>query len=304
MRVGVAATPSVALPTLDWLISSEHELALVITQPDRPAGRGRNLRESVVGTWAQSHDISLVKPESAEFLVDTLADVEIVVTIGYGVILPTSIISIPKCGFINLHFSLLPAWRGAAPVPRAILQGDTVSGVTVFQLDAGVDTGPIYVARELKIDPMENAGQLLERMAAVGPAVISAAFDKILHNIAPLPQSEVGVSYAAKIHKADARIDWSCSAGLIDRQVRAFTPSPGAWTTWRGNSLKVTKAHMANSVALLKPGEVLIRDGLLLVGCGSREAIEVERLTPTGKKEMTVNDWLHGARVVSGECLV
>jgi len=304
VRVGVAATPSVALPTLDWLISSEHELALVITQPDRPAGRGRNLRESVVGTWAQSHDISLVKPESVEFLVDKLADVEIVVTIGYGVILPMSIISIPECGFINLHFSLLPAWRGPAPVPRAILHGDTVSGVTVFQLDAGVDTGPIYVAHELKIDPLENAGQLLGRMAAVGPAAISAALDMILRNIAPLSQSEAGISYAAKIHKADARIDWNCSAALIDRQVRAFTPNPGAWTTWRGNSLKVTKAQISHSAPPLKPGEVLVRDGLLLVGCGSREAIEVKRLTPIGKREMAVVDWLNGARVISGESLV
>ena len=301
MRVGVAATPAVALPTLDWLLSSEHELALVITQPDRPAGRGRNLRESIVGTWARSHDISLVKPESAESLRDKLADVDIVVTIGYGVILPMSIISIPEFGFINLHFSLLPAWRGAAPVPRAILHGDTVSGLTVFQLDAGMDTGPIYVARELKIDRLESAGQLLERMAALGPTVISLAFDKILRKIAPKPQSEEGISYADKIHRADARIDWNCSANLIDRQVRAFTPNPGAWTTWRGDSLKVTNARIAHSAEPLRPGEVFVRDGLLLVGCGSREAIEMERLTPTGKKEMTVADWLHGARVISGE---
>jgi methionyl-tRNA formyltransferase len=304
VRVGVAATPAAALPTLDWLNSSEHELALIITQPDRPAGRGRNLRESVVGTWARSHDISMVKPDSAEFLLDKLTDVDIVVTIGYGVILPMSIITIPEFGFINLHFSLLPAWRGAAPVQRAILHGDTVSGVTVFQLDAGMDTGPIYVSRELEIDGLESAGQLLERMAALGPTVISAAFDKILRNIAPLTQSEEGVSYAAKVHKVDARIDWNNSADLIERQVRAFTPNPGAWTTWRGSSLKVTNAHVAHSPTPLMPGDIFVKDGLLLVGCGSREAIEVKRLTPIGKREMPVVDWLNGARLIAGESLV
>ena len=145
MRLGVAATPWVALPTLDWLSSSEHELALVITQPDRPAGRGRSVRKSAVGEWAHAHNVPVVKPELSLDLLRELDGLDLVITIGYGVILPIAVLSIPRFGFINLHFSLLPAWRGAAPVARAILNGNTTSGVSVFQLDAGMDTGPIFV---------------------------------------------------------------------------------------------------------------------------------------------------------------
>jgi methionyl-tRNA formyltransferase len=304
VRVGVAATPAVALPTLDWLNSSEHELALVITQPDRPAGRGRLLRESVVASWGQSHNILVVKPESAELLLHELDGLDLVITIGYGVILPVSVISIPKFGFINLHFSLLPAWRGAAPVARAILHGDATSGVTVFQLDAGMDTGPIFVSRKLKINPLENTGQLLERMAAMGPEAISVALDRILRKITPTPQSIERVSYAGKIHKADARINWNDSADLIDRHVRAFTPNPGAWTTWRGQPLRVGKAHVAHLTMPFLPGQTFVVNGLLFVGCGSATSIQIEQMTPAGRKEMTVADWLNGARVVAGESFV
>ncbi|HEX7404493.1 MAG TPA: methionyl-tRNA formyltransferase, partial [Candidatus Nanopelagicaceae bacterium] len=221
MRVAVAATPSVALPTLDWLHTSEHELSLVITRPDRPAGRGRTLRGSVVAQWAQAHEVVVLKPESSEALVQKLLNVDVVITIGYGVILPIAVLSTPKFGFINLHFSLLPSWRGAAPVQRAILHGDTTSGVTVFALDAGMDTGPIYVSQQMMIEPDENAAHLLERMAALGPTVVAKALDLVSQEFAPVPQRAEGVSYAPKITKDEAKINWGVSATSIDCQVRA-----------------------------------------------------------------------------------
>lgn len=304
MRVGVAATPWVALPTLDWLSSSEHELALVITQPDRPAGRGRSVRQSAVGEWAQAHNVPVVKPESSLDLLRELDGLDLVITIGYGVILPIAVLSIPKFGFINLHFSLLPAWRGAAPVPRAILNGDRTSGVSVFQLDAGMDTGPIYVSRQMAIDRNENAGQLLERMAAVGPEVISQTLELIAHQRVPVPQESDGASYAAKISREDSRIAWTQSALVVDRQVRAYTPEPGAWTLWRGEPLRISKANIATSGASLMPGEISKVDNLLLVGCGSKEVMEIVEVTPAGKRVMNATEWLNGARLSAGDFFV
>ena len=304
MRVGVAATPWVALPTLDWLFASEHELALVITQPDRPAGRGQAVRESAVGQWAHAHQVPICKPESSDELLQKLDGLDLVITIGYGVILPMSVLSIPKFGFINLHFSLLPAWRGAAPVVRAVLNGDVISGITVFKLDAGMDTGPVYVSHEMSIGAHENAGELLERMAVVGPQVISKTLELLAGAVAPIPQLTTGVSYAAKIRKEDARIDWHRGVDVLDRHIRAFTPEPGAWTLWRDQPLRVSKAHLANFEVRLQPGEISMVDGSLLVGCGSNEAMMIERLTPAGKREMTATQWFNGARVLAGDHFV
>lgn len=301
MRIGVAATPSVALPTLDWLFSSAHELACVITQPDRRAGRGRLFRESPVGQWAREHGVPVLKPETSEDLLEKLDDLDLIITIGYGVILPEAVLSIPKFGFINLHFSSLPAWRGAAPVARAILNGDATTGVTVFKLDAGMDTGPIFVSREIAIGPQESAGELLQRMAEVGPAVVAEALEFIADGAVPTVQSADGVSYAAKIHKEDARIDWGKSAVVLDRQIRAFTPEPGAWTLWRGQPLGISKAQLANSEILLKPGEISLLAGSLLVGCGTNEVLIVEKLRPAGKREMAATQWFNGARALAGE---
>jgi len=304
VRVAVAATPSVALPTLDWLHTSEHELSLVITRPDRPAGRGRTLRDSVVAQWAQAHEVVVLKPEFSEELVQKLLNVDVVVTIGYGVILPIAVLSTPKFGFLNLHFSLLPSWRGAAPVQRAILHGDTTSGVTVFALDAGMDTGPIYVSQQMVIEPDENAAHLLERMAAIGPSVVSKALELVSQEFAPVPQGAEGVSYAPKITKDEAKIDWGVSATSIDRQVRAFTPEPGAWTIWRGEMLRISRTRTTTSELSLKPGEISTVHGRLLVGCGSNEVIQVMEMTPAGKRDMTAAEWVNGARLSAGERFV
>ena len=304
MRIAVAATPSVAIPTLDWLHGSEHDLVLVITQPDRPAGRGRTIRPSQVASWAAAHNIACIKAETPDELAVPLAQVDLVITIGYGVILPEWILNVPLRGFVNLHFSLLPKWRGAAPVQRAILNGDEDLGLTVFALDAGMDTGPIYVQHSIPNQPYENSGQCLQRMAILGSELVAEAIDLVESRVLPVKQSNSGVSYAPKITKEDARIKWSNNAVKLNRQIRAFTPEPGAWTTWRDASMRITRARPYSIDHQLKSGEVTLHDGNVVVGCGEGSALVIEELTPAGKKVMTAKSWINGARALPGESFV
>ena len=304
MRIGVAATPSVAIPTLEWLIASEHELALVITRPDQPAGRGRSLKESPVGQWAASHQIECVKPLSSEELFELLAAIDLVITIGYGVILPVELLSVPRFGFINLHFSLLPAWRGAAPVQRALLSGDSELGVSVFALDAGMDTGPIYVRRQVAVEAHANAGEVLAAMAQAGPVAISETLKLIESGVSPTPQESIGASYASKISKADARIDWNSESKFVDRQIRAFTPEPGAWTTFRDGTMRIDRARPFPSEMKSEPGSVTILNGAILVACADGDPIVIEEITPSGKRKMSAKSWANGARIADGEKFV
>lgn len=301
MRLALAATPSVALPTLDWLTSCEHSLEFIITRPDKPAGRGKVLQESPVSSWANENSIKVLKPEHSQELAIPLQSIDCVITIGYGVILPPSVLTVPKFGFINLHFSLLPAWRGAAPVQRTIEHGDTSSGITVFALDAGMDTGPIYVQKEIQIGKNENSGELLQRMAVLGPSAIAATLRLLERGIAPTPQSENGVSLARKISKLDARIDWDKSAVRISRQIRAFTPDPGAWTTWRESRVQITQARVSSDKSASLVGEITIEAGNLIVGCADNTALHILEIKPAGKRTMSASDWVNGARATSGE---
>lgn len=304
MRIGVAATPSVAIPTLDWLRDSQHELTLVITRPDRPAGRGRALKESLVAQWAMAHGVECIKPVASEDLFESLAFLDLVITIGYGVILPTEVLSVPRFGFINLHFSLLPAWRGAAPVQRAILNGDTKFGITVFALDSGMDTGPIYVQRNMTIEPYESAGELLDRMAALGPEIIAETLTMIESGATPSPQDNQGVTYAPKISKEQARIVWSKGANDVDRQIRAFTPEPGAWTLWRNSTLRIDRARPFPTGHIIAPGNILVQEGNVIVGCADGDSLILEEVTPAGKNLMSARSWANGARINDGESFV
>ena len=304
MRIGVAATPSVAIPTLDWLRESKHDLALVITRPDKPAGRGRTLKESLVAQWAFAHEVECVKPVASQELFESLAFIDLVVTIGYGVILPVEVLSAPRFGFINLHFSHLPAWRGAAPVQRAMLNGDTKFGVTVFALDSGMDTGPVYVRRDIFIEPYETAGELLARMSALGPEVIGETLTMIENGIPPIPQSSDGVSYAPKISKEDARLDWSRRTAEIDRHIRAFTPDPGAWTTWRDSTLRINRAREFPIDREIPAGSVFVQNGSVIVGCADGGALVLEEVTPAGRSVMSARSWANGARILGGERFV
>ena len=298
MRIGVAATPDVAIPTLSWLLQSEHEIVLVITQPDRPAGRGRVLKQSVIADWANDHQIPVVKPDNPKDLIGRIEDLDLVLTIGYGVLLPESILNLPRNGFLNLHFSLLPAYRGAAPAQRALQNGETVTGVSVFQLDRGIDTGPVFAQTAIEIDPSWRSFELLQHLSELGPDVVNRALTMVENGIAASDQ--VGQpSMAPKIDKTEAKIDFSTEATEIFNSIRAFTYEPGAWTVWKGEpfkicAAKIAEAHMGN------PGEISVVDNFVYVSTGSG-VLKLLRVIPSGKKEMDAIDWARGAHLTGGE---
>ena len=299
MRIGVAATPEVAIPTLDWLIASEHELLVVITQPDKPAGRGRALKQSVVADWAVARDIRIVKPPSSDDLVGVIDDLDCVITIGYGVLLPQHILDLPKHGFINLHFSLLPAYRGAAPAQRALQNGEEVTGVSVFQLEKGMDTGPIYSKRSVAILPKWRSFELLQALAQEGPSAVHDALTMITNG--QLPSAQEGQpSMAPKISKPDALLNFSEDAQTLVNKVRAFTYEPGAWCNWKEEPFKITSATALEDHGL-KPGLIAFEGQRVIVGCGDNTAIEFLAVIPAGKKEMNAADWARGARLSGGE---
>jgi methionyl-tRNA formyltransferase len=299
MRIGVAATPDVAIPTLDWLISSEHQVVMVITQPDKPAGRGRAMKQSVVGEWASTRGIHVVKPISSEELIGSIDDLDCVVTIGYGVLLPQQILDLPKHGFINLHFSLLPAYRGAAPAQRALQNGETTTGVSVFQLEKGMDTGPIYSQRTVAIDPQWRTVELLQTLALEGPAAVRDALTMI--SLGQSPSVQQGeASLAPKITKQDAFLRFSRQAKTIVNSIRAFTYEPGAWCNWKNESFKITSAIVVENKQI-PPAEIVFDGQKVFVGCATGSCIELLMVVPAGKKEMSAADWARGARLQGGE---
>ena len=298
MRIGVAATPDVAIPTLNWLLQSDHEIALIITQPDRPSGRGQILQQTAVAEWAHNHQIPVVKPESSQELVGKVEDLDLVLTIGYGVLLPESILLLPKKGFLNLHFSLLPAYRGAAPAQRALHNGEVTTGVTVFQLDKGMDTGPIFAQESIAIDPSWRSFELLNELANLGPNVVKRSFEMIESGKSSSEQAGNSTN-AAKISKAEAKIDFTQDSTLIANAIRAFTYEPGAWTLWKGESFKICATGVSNTSSGT-PGQILVIDKSVFVSTGSG-AIELLRVIPAGKKEMDAIDWARGARLTGGE---
>jgi methionyl-tRNA formyltransferase len=298
MRIGVAATPDVAIPTLNWLLQSEHEIGLIITQPDRPSGRGRLLQESIVGQWEQSHGIALIKPEKPQQLIGKIEELDLVLTIGYGVLIPESILSLPRHGFLNLHFSLLPAYRGAAPAQRALHNGELVTGVSVFQLDKGMDTGPIFTQESITIDSSWRSFELLQHLADLGPEVVRRSFEMIQDG--KTPSDQIGApSLAPKITKSEAKIDFTQDADNISNAIRAFTYEPGAWTVWRDEPFKICSTAFSH-LKYGTPGEIFVIEKSVFVATGS-QALEILRVIPAGKKEMDAIDWARGARLNGGE---
>jgi methionyl-tRNA formyltransferase len=300
MRLCVAATPKVAIPTLEYLLLSNHELISVITQPDRPSGRGQKSRESEVSKWAAQNNITCLKPQGEQETLAALVDADLLLTIGYGVILPTSVISLPTHGSINLHFSLLPRWRGAAPVQRAIEAGDSVSGVTVFALDEGMDTGPIYLEKRFALDADITSDELLNELADLGVEAVAQTLTLIEQGFRPHAQSSEGVTRAMKISKGDAQIDWNQSAEVISQKIRAFTSNPGAWTNFRDSTLKVFTPTITDFP--MPPGELLLKEKKLYIGTATF-AIEIGEVQPSGKALMPASSWVNGVRLDSGERL-
>jgi len=300
VKIAVAASPEIAIPTLEYLLGTEHELALIISRPDSPVGRGRELTPTAVSSWATANGVELYCPNRAADFDDRLKNFDLVITIGYGVLLPEYILVQPKHGFINLHFSLLPKLRGAAPAQRAIIEGLTETGITVFQLDAGMDTGPIYLQTRHSINPNTTAGELLNELAQLGPSAIAETLDAIENGIEPVTQDHSLATSAAKLTKSEAQIDWSKNAEEIVNKILGFAPNPGATAKFRGEVLRITKAKVSEQSLLV--GQISLFGGSVLVGT-STSAVELLEVTPAGKKPMSAAAWANGSRFVSGEII-
>jgi methionyl-tRNA formyltransferase len=299
VRLVFAGTPAPALPSLEALLASRHEVLAVLTRPDAPAGRGRTLRPSPVRERAEQAGLEVLTPAHPrdDAFQDRLRQLapDCCPVVAYGALLPPSVLGIARHGWVNLHFSLLPAWRGAAPVQHAVLAGDEVTGATTFRLEAGMDTGPVFGVTTEDVRPTDTSGDLLVRLAAAGAGLLVATLDAIeAGRAAAVPQPASGVSLAPKILSADARIDWTAPALRIDRLIRACTPAPGAWTTLRDRRIRL--GPVTRSVERLAPGQ--LRDGL--VGTGTY-AVRLGEVTPEGKAAMPASDWLRGLRLAPDE---
>jgi len=305
VRLIFAGTPAVALPALDAIAASSHELLAVVTRPDAPAGRGRGLTRSPVGAWADERGIEVLtpaRPREPEFL-DRLRKLapDCVPVVAYGALVPPEALEIPAHGWVNLHFSLLPAWRGAAPVQHAVLHGDSITGASVFRLEEGLDTGPVFGTLTEQIRPTDTAGDLLERLAVAGAGLLVAVLDGIEQGTArAVPQPAEGVSLAPKLTVEDGRVRWSEPAFAVDRRIRATTPAPGAWTEFRGARIKLGPVRPVTDGPELEPGELLVERNRVLVGTATTP-VALGEVRAAGKKAMPAPDWARGVRVAAGE---
>jgi len=295
------------VPALEALLASRHEVVAVLTRPDAPSGRGRQLHRSPVGEVADAHGIEVLaprRPSEPEFLA-RLAELapDLVPVVAYGALIPKTALEIPKHGWINLHFSLLPAWRGAAPVQHAVLHGDELTGAAVFQIEEGLDTGPVFGTLIEPIQPTDTAGALLDRLAVAGSSLLVASVDAIADGVAsPVPQPAEGVSLAPKIRVEDAHVDWSAPAFAVDRRIRACTPAPGAWTVFRDERLKLGAVRPDAEVTDLRPGQLRVERRRVLAGTATA-AVELGEVQPHGKRPMAAADWARGVRPTDADVL-
>ncbi|WP_347060478.1 methionyl-tRNA formyltransferase [Blastococcus sp. HT6-30] len=307
LKLLFAGTPAPAVPSLDALLASDHEVVAVLTRPDARSGRGRKVSRSPVAERADDAGIPVLQPRSPrepEFL-EQLAGlaVDCAPVVAYGALVPQAALDLPRHGWVNLHFSLLPAWRGAAPVQHAIMAGDELTGASTFLLEAGLDTGPVYGTLTEAIGPRDTAGDLLDRLAVSGAGLLVATLDGIAAGaLEPRPQPVDGVSLAPKVETADARVDWALPAHVVDRRVRGVTPAPGAWTTWRGERMRLGPVGPVPDGPPLAPGELLADAGRVLVGTGNGPVL-LDQVQPAGKRMLPAADWARGARPAPGERL-
>lgn len=301
MRLIFMGTPDFSVPALEALLASGHDIACVYTQPPRPAGRGRQPRRSPVQLRAESLGLEVRSPVSlrdpAEQAALAALGAEAAVVVAYGLILPQAVLDTPERGCFNIHASLLPRWRGAAPIQRAILAGDAETGVCIMRMEAGLDTGPVLLRGTLPIGPADTAGDLHDRLSALGAELMVDALAQIDVLVAE-PQPEAGASYAAKIDKAEARIDWSRPAEEIDRLIRGLAPFPGAWTEIGGERVKLLLAEPADGTG--PPGLVL--DAAPIVACG-HGALRLLRLQRAGKASLDAAEFQRGRAMVPGQVL-
>ena len=298
MRIVFGGTPDVAIPSLDALADYRHELVAVVTRPDAPSGRGKKLTASPVAQRAAELGIEVLKPQRPrdEEFVTRLTELapDCCPVVAYGALLPQRVLEIPRHGWVNLHFSLLPAWRGAAPVQHAILAGDQITGATTFRIVLELDAGPILATVSEPIRPDDTAGDLLYRLSLSGARLLVETLDGIEDGTVtatPQPETDAQVSYASKINVEDARIDWTQPADVLDRLIRACAPAPGAWTTFGGERFKISSARISDAV--LAPGVLQISKRAVRVGTAT-QALELDEIQAQGKKPMLAADWARG----------
>jgi len=298
VRIVFGGTPDVAIPSLDALAGSRHELVAVVTRPDAPSGRGKKLTASPVAQRAAELGIEVLKPQRPrdEEFVARLAELAPACcpVVAYGALLPQRVLDIPQHGWVNLHFSLLPAWRGAAPVQHAILAGDKTTGATTFRIVLELDAGPVFAAVTEPIRPDDTAGDLLHRLSVSGARLLVTTLDGIEDGTltpTPQPESDGQLSYASKISVDDARIDWKEPADVVDRLIRACFPAPGAWTTFEGERFKINSARISDAV--LPPGVLDVTKRSVRVGTGT-QALALGEVQAQGKKPMAAADWARG----------
>ncbi|MDI2034241.1 methionyl-tRNA formyltransferase [Paenarthrobacter nitroguajacolicus] len=296
MRVLFAGTPAVAVPSLDALVKAGFDVVAVLTRPDAPLGRKRVMTPSPVAARAEELGIDIIR--AAKVDADTTARIaecapDVAAIVAYGGIVPRPALDIPAHGWVNLHFSLLPAWRGAAPVQRSLMAGDDITGAVTFQLEEGLDTGPVFGTLTESVRPDDTAGDLLERLSVSGAVLLGQTLSAIEAGQAS-PQPQAGeVSLAPKLTLEDGRLDWQKPALALDRQARGVTPEPGAWTTLEGHRVKLEPVGLRPEVKDLAPGTIRVDGKSVLVGTGSH-AVELGRIQPAGKKMMSSADWARG----------
>ncbi len=308
MRVVFAGTPDVAVPALQALIDSpDHEVVGVIARPDAVSGRGRKVSRAPVAELADAHGLDvftprrLSEPDVGERLRAWAPDCGAVVA--YGGLVPPALLTLPTHGWINLHFSILPAWRGAAPVQAAIAAGDEVTGASTFLLEEGLDTGPVFGVITEEIKATDTSGDLLGRLSISGSGLLVATLDGIADGLlSPVPQSASGVSHAPKITVDDAHIRWDLPAHIVDRRIRAHTPAPGAWATLDDARIKIGPVALADSDDAPAPGHLIVGKKEVMVGTAT-SPIRLGLVQPPGKKPMPAADWARGARIADGQVL-
>jgi methionyl-tRNA formyltransferase len=301
MRVVFAGTPEAALPSLEAIAASDHHLVGVVTRPDAPAGRGRSLVASPVAHRADELGVPVLKPDHPRdpAFQDALRDLapDCCPVVAYGALLPQSALDIPVHGWVNLHFSVLPAWRGAAPVQHAIWAGDEVTGATTFRIVPALDAGPVYGVMTETIKPHDTAGDLLGRLAEGGAGLLVATLDGLAEGaLEPRDQQAEGLSSAPKITVADAQVDWTEPADAVDRRVRACTPEPGAWSTYGGERLKIGPVTVAADQEPLPPGRLAVTKKTVHVGTATRP-VRLGEVQAFGKRQMPAADWARGVRI-------
>ncbi|MGK2940679.1 MAG: methionyl-tRNA formyltransferase [Immundisolibacter sp.] len=306
LNVVFAGTAPFAVPSLYALLEAGHAVRAAYTQPDRPAGRGRKLSPSAVKVAALAAGIKVLQPASlrqAEAATQLAAfGPDLLVVVAYGLILPTALLAVPRLGALNVHGSLLPRWRGAAPVERALLAGDAQTGVCIMQMDAGLDTGPVFLERREPIRPDDTGGSLRERLAQFGAAgLVQVLAGLEAGGMVARPQPVDGACYAAKIDKREAQLDWAQAAQVLDRKVRAFAPAPLAWTVWRGQRLRTGSARLGSGTG--PAGQVLaVGAAGVEVACGTG-SLCLTALQPEGGRMLSAREFLAGRRISSGEYL-